>query len=269
MTEPKVLILRTSGTNCDLETQYAFEKAGSSVDRTHINRILEKKEVLHDYHIMVIPGGFTYGDDIAAGKIFANELSFSLKREIEKFINDGKLILGICNGFQVLVKAGLLPSFERNNQSLFSFQQDATFTFNDSGKFEDRWVYLKACSGKTPFVNENDDIYVPVANAEGKFVTRNSKILKKLNDSNQVVYKYMNKTGDDCSYPWNPSGSVDDIAGICDSTGQVFGLMPHPERHIEPTHHPRWTRDGLKDEGDGVVIFRNAVNYVKKHLLKI
>ena len=268
MTKPKVLILRTAGTNCDLETQYAFEKVGSTVDRVHINRILEKKEVLHDYHIMVIPGGFTYGDDIAAGKIFANELSFGLNREIEKFINDGKLILGICNGLQVLAKAGLLPAFKRNNQSLpLLQQQDVTLAFNDSGKFEDRWVHLKACSGKTPFVNKDDDIYVPVANAEGKFVTRNSEILKKLNDSNQVVYKYVNKDrSNNCGYPWNPSGSVDDIAGICDSTGQVFGLMPHPERHIEPTHHPRWTREGLKHEGEGIVIFRNAVNYVKKHL---
>jgi len=266
MQKPKVLVLRTAGTNCDLETQYAFEKVGAEADRIHINRILEDKEVLKNYQIIVIPGGFTYGDDIAAGKIFANELYFNLKCEIENFINDGKLILGICNGFQVLVKSGLLPGAESEIGAKEAFMHKMTFAFNDSSRFEDRWVHLKACSGKSPFVNEGDDIYVPVANAEGKFVVKDEDTLKVLNESNQVVYKYVDKDGEPAGYPWNPSGSADNIAAICDTTGQVLGIMPHPERHIEPTQHPRWTREGLKDEGEGITIFRNAVNYVNDKL---
>ena len=265
MKKVKVMILRTAGTNCDFETQFAFEKAGAVADRIHINRILENKDILHNYHIIAIPGGFTYGDDIAAGKIFANELYFNLKCDIQKFIDEGKLIIGICNGFQVLVKAGFLPAFKTRGQSKQPFDLDATLTFNDSGKFEDRWVYLKVCSDVTPFVKEGDDIYIPVANAEGKFIPKDDETLKILNDSKQIIYRYVNEDGAFDGYPYNPSGSIDNIAGICDSTGRVFGLMPHPERHIEPTHHPRWTREGLKDEGDGIVIFRNAVNYIIDH----
>ncbi|MGR3219410.1 MAG: phosphoribosylformylglycinamidine synthase I [Candidatus Anammoxibacter sp.] len=265
MQKPKVLVLRTAGTNCDFETQYAFEKAGAVAERVHINRILEDKGSLHNYHIIAIPGGFTYGDDVAAGRIFANELYFNLKEEIDKFINDGKLIIGICNGFQVLVKAGFLPIIKNGKQSTHAFDLNATLTFNDSGKFEDRWIYLKACSTKTPFVNEGDDIYIPVANAEGKFIPGDDEVLRNLNDSNRIVYRYVNKSGEPDGYPCNPSGSIDNIAGICDSTGRVFGMMPHPERHIDPTHHPRWTREGLKDEGEGIVIFRNGVDYIKKH----
>lgn len=265
MTKPNVLILRTAGTNCDFETQYAFEKAGAAVERIHINRIMEDKDRLYNYHIIAIPGGFTYGDDIAAGKIFANELYFSLKYNINKFINDGKLIIGICNGFQALVKAGLLPDLKVYSNPKHPFDLDATLTFNDSGRFEDRWVYLKACSNKSPFVNEGDNIYIPVANGEGKFIAKDEEVLRMLKESGQIVYRYVNKNGEIDGYPCNPSGSMDNIAGICDSTGRVFGMMPHPERHIRPTQHPRWTREGLKAEGEGIVIFRNAVNYIKKH----
>lgn len=266
MITPKILILRTAGTNCDWETKYAFEKARGYADRLHINQILENKKVIHNYHIIVIPGGFSYGDDIAAGKIFANEFYFNLKDSIKKFIDDGKLILGICNGFQVLVKVpGLLPGLEDSGISETPFQQQVTLTFNDSGRFEARWVYLKACSDKSPFVNEGDRLYLPVANGEGKFIPRDENILTRLNESRQVILRYVNKDYESDGYPWDPSGSIDNIAGICDTTGQVFGLMPHPERHIEPTQHPRWTREGLKYEGDGIIIFRNAVNYIKDH----
>ncbi len=266
MIKPKVLVLRTAGTNCDLETQYAFEKAGADTDRVHINRVLENKESVHNYQIIVIPGGFSYGDDIAAGKIFANELYFSLKCTLEKFIKDGKLILGICNGFQVLVKSGLISGNDSGLVTNDPSNHEMSFSFNDSNRFEDRWVYLKACSGKSPFVKEGDDIYIPVANAEGKFVVKDDDTLDVLNESNQIVYRYVNESGDPEGYPWNPSGSVGNVAAVCDATGQIFGIMPHPERHIEPTHHPRWTREGLKAEGDGVTIFRNAVNYVKGNL---
>lgn len=273
MSKPKVLILRAAGTNCDFETQYAFEKAGAEVERVHINRVLDGKVSLNDYQIMAIPGGFTYGDDIAAGKILANELYFNLKAGIDEFVNDGKLIIGICNGFQVMVKAGLLPGLgigpEIDNCRVDNpFDLDATLTFNDSGRFEDRWVYLKACSGKSPFVNEGDDIFVPVANAEGKFVTRDAALLSMLDESGQVVYRYVDKDGvAGGQYPANPSGSLGDVAGICDPTGRIFGLMPHPERHVDGTQHPRWTREGLKEDGEGLTVFKNAVEYVKNEWL--
>lgn len=278
MKKPEVLIIRAAGTNCDWETEYAFEKAGALVDRLHINRILEKKDIIHRYHIIAIPGGFSYGDDIAGGKVLANQLRFNLQEEINKFIEDGKLMLGICNGFQALVKSGLLPGLNRGDSSLTlrmtenkkaqnEIEQEATFTFNDSGKFEDRWVYLKLCSNKSVFVKEGEVLYLPVANAEGKFVVKDDAVLQKLIASEQIVFKYVDNEGNLAGYPFNPNGSVENIAGLCDLTGRILGMMPHPERHIEPTQHPRWTREGLKDEGDGIIIFRNAINFAKNNLL--
>lgn len=260
MKKPEVLIIRAAGTNCDRETEYAFEKAGALVDRLHINRVLENKDIIHRYHIIAIPGGFSYGDDIAGGKVLANQLRFNLQEEINKFIEDGKLIIGICNGFQALVKGGFLPSLD-------GVEQEATFTFNDSSKFEDRWVYLKPCSNKSVFIREGDVLYLPVANAEGKFVVRDDSVLQKLIASEQIIFKYVDNEGNPAGYPFNPNGSIENIAGVCDPTGRILGLMPHPERHVEPTQHPRWTCEGLKDEGDGISIFRNAVNFVKNNLL--
>jgi len=258
MSNVNVLILRTAGTNCDAETAYGFEKIGGVPEFLHINRIFEDPSRLDAFQIMAIPGGFTYGDDIASGKVLANELRYKLRDAVQKFIDDGKLIIGICNGFQVLVKAGLLPWQGGNT--------DATLTFNDSDKFEDRWVYLKACSGKSVFVNEGDDIYTPVAHGEGKFVPRNDEVLSRLEKDGQVIFRYTDPDGNPAGYPWNPNGSVGNIAGVCDPTGRILGMMPHPERHLEPTQHPRWTREGLKDEGDGLKIFRNAVTFAKENL---
>jgi phosphoribosylformylglycinamidine synthase len=260
MTTPKVLILRTAGTNCNYETQYAFEKAGAKVDVFHINVLLENKKLLHEYHILTLPGGFTYGDDVAAGKILANQIKYHLEEDITAFLNDKKLILGICNGFQTLTKAGLLPAIDNHHQ-------EATLTFNDSNKFEDRWVYLKICSNKSPFVNDGDlpKMYLPIAHGEGKFVTKDDFTLNKITSNSQAVFKYVNEQGEDAGYPWNPNGSLANIAGICDPTGQILGMMPHPERHVESIQHPRWTRNGLKEFGDGFFIFKNAVHYVKTH----
>ncbi len=258
MATPKVLILRTAGTNCNYETQYAFEKAGATVDVVHINALLADKKLLHEYHILTLPGGFTYGDDVAAGKILANQIKYNLEDDIQTFLNQKKLILGICNGFQVLVKTGLLPSIHGRDQ-------EVTLTFNDSNKFEDRWVYLKTCSNKSVFIKDSDMavMYLPIAHGEGKFVARDEDVLNNITSNGQVIFKYVNERGEDAGYPWNPNGSVQSIAGVCDPTGQILGIMPHPERHLEPTHHPRWTRDGLKEFGDGFTIFRNAVHYVK------
>ena len=260
MTTPKVLILRTAGTNCDYETQYAFEKAGARVDVVHINNLLANKKLLKEYHILTFPGGFTYGDDVSAGKILANQIKYNLEEEIKYFIREKKLILGICNGFQMLIKSCLLPSI--NSQ-----QQEATLTFNDSNKFEDRWVYLKICSNKSFFINDENisTMYLPIAHGEGKFIVKDETVLNKIMNNHQVVIKYVNERGEDAGYPWNPNGSVQNIAGICDSSGQILGMMPHPERHVESTQHPHWTRNGLKEFGDGFLIFRNAVNYIKSN----
>jgi len=264
--KPKAIILRTAGTNCDYETRYALEKAGADVDLVHVNQLVKDKGLLSSYHIFVLPGGFTYGDDIAAGKVLANQLRHHLLDELTRFVDDGKLVIGICNGFQVLIKMGLLPGINGTQPSFNEYRQEFTLTYNDSNKFEDRWVYLKSFSDKSVFIDNDCILYVPIAHAEGKFVAGNGGELENLGKSGQIIFKYVDKDGNIANYPWNPNGSLDNIAGICDSTGRVLGMMPHPERYIEPTQHPRWTREGLKAEGDGIAIFRNAVNYVKEKM---
>lgn len=259
----KTLIIRAAGTNCDLETEHAFQLAGSQTELVHVNQMVRKERDFNDYHILVIPGGFTYGDDIAAGKILANEMKYKLQEPITTFIQDGKLILGICNGFQVLVKTGLLPQNDRREMS-----QRVTLTFNDSGKFEDRWVYLKSVDNSPCIFTRGLKglLYIPVAHAEGKFVPQDEGVKATLWRENQIVLQYVDHRGAFAGYPWNPNGSIDNIAGICDPTGRIFGLMPHPERHIHPTNHPRWTRGFESEEGEGLIIFRNAVEYVKENV---
>jgi len=257
----RTLVLRTAGSNCDYETVHAFEQVGSQVSLVHINQIVAGRTRLADFDILAIPGGFTYGDDISAGKILANEIKYKLTDQVAAFVAAGKLIIGICNGFQVLVKAGLLPTV-----NLTSATQLATLTFNNSGKFEDRWVYLKPVSQRCIFTRSIAPIiYCPVAHAEGKFIVSDAAVLEHLKQNDQIVFQYVDAKGQLAGYPWNPNGSIENIAGICDPTGRIFGLMPHPERHFHPTHHPRWTREGLRPEGDGVIIFRNAVDYIREN----
>ena len=265
----KVLVLRTAGTNCDRETQFAFQSCGADVELVHIAKFLQEEKHLKDYHILAIPGGFTYGDDIAAGKILANEFRLKLGDDIKTFIADGKLIIGICNGFQMLVKAGILPGPLSDEDSSNGFEQTATLMTNDCGKFEDRWIYLKP-SGKSVWTEGIIGIIsLPVAHGEGKFVPRDETVLQKLKENGQIVFRYCDPAGEKPKYPENPNGSVDDIAGIADKTGRIFGLMPHPERHFLFTQHPQWTRLNKKTEfGDGVKIFHNGVNYVKEKLLE-
>ncbi|MCP5003195.1 MAG: phosphoribosylformylglycinamidine synthase I [Planctomycetes bacterium] len=266
--KPKVVIVRTAGTNCDYETGYALEKVGASVDLIHINKLVKEKELLDLYQMMVLPGGFTYGDDIAAGKVLANQLRYHLLDDLLRFVDEGKLIVGICNGFQVLVKSGLLPGVSGGADSEDLQNQAFTLTYNDSNKFEDRWVYVKAFSNKSVFIEKETILYIPVAHAEGKFIEKSDEALELLSQSGQIVFRYVDKNGNESGYPWNPNGSTANIAGVCDPTGRILGVMPHPERYIEPTQHPRWTREGLKDEGDGIVIFRNAVDYMREKLWK-
>ncbi len=254
MTKVRTLILRAPGTNCDAETMFAFQQAGAEVALVHVNQLIRGEERLADYQIMVIPGGFTYGDDISAGKILANELRLKLGDEIQRFIEDGKLILGICNGFQVLVKAGFLPELSSDGSSLL------TLAANDSGKFECRWVYL-GVHKQSPcvFTRGIDSLYLPVAHGEGKLVVLSGA----LTESNVALF-YTDEHGDiSAGYPHNPNGSAGNVAGICDSSGRIFGLMPHPEDHIRGTQHPQWTRLGASEYGDGFRIFRNAVEWTK------
>ena len=256
----RAAVLRTAGTNCDYETAWALTRAGARVERVHINRLVEKGGRLGRYEILALPGGFSYGDDIASGKLLANEIRHALAEEMREFVADGRLIIGICNGFQVLVKSGLLPGIRRG-------KVEATLTFNDSARFEDRWVYLKAASERCVFVRPGEDMYLPVAHGEGKFVAE-GKALAELAAAGLVVFRYADAAGRcGAGYPWNPNGSLGDVAGICSPNGRIFGLMPHPERHVEPTHHPRWTRDGLKEKGDGARVFENAVAFARAYLL--
>jgi len=250
----KTLILRAPGTNCDMETAFAFERAGAEVDLVHVGELIRWQKPLSDYRIMVIPGGFTYGDDISAGRILANELKLKLREEFQRFVEDGRPVLGICNGFQVLVKAGILP------EPSASTRQVLTLASNDSGKFECRWVYLRA-NQESPciFTRGIDLMYLPVAHGEGKVVVEPGA----LEERNVALY-YADETGDiRAGYPHNPNGSMSNIAGICDATGRIFALMPHPERFIRWTQHPRWTREPWRDHGDGFRIFLNAVEWAK------
>ena len=256
MPKPRVLVLRTAGTNCDKETVYAFTRAGAQCDLIHVKRITECTVSLSDYDILAIPGGFSYGDDIAAGRVLANEIRHSVYEDLRRFLERGKLVIGICNGFQVLAKLGLLPNLSGNHR------QEAGLAWNDSNKFEDRWVHLKSVSGKSVFIEKGALLYLPVAHAEGKFVLGNDQTATKLANSNQIVFKYVDENGNPGGYPINPNGSVLDIAGVCDPTGRVLGLMPHPERHIFGYQHPGWSGKGIKEEGDGFAVFRNAVRYV-------
>jgi phosphoribosylformylglycinamidine synthase len=252
MAEVRTLVLRAPGTNCDVETVFAFEQAGSVVDSAHVNELVRGEKSLSRYQILVIPGGFTYGDDISGGKILANELRLKLGEDVQRFIESGGLILGICNGFQVLVKAGILPPLE-NGQRL-------TLAGNDSNRFECRWVYLRV-NQESPciFTKGIDAMYLPVAHGEGK-VMAEAETLDELN----VVLRYADEKGDtQAGYPHNPNGSLGNIAGICDGSGRIFALMPHPERFIRWSQHPRWSREAPRQHGDGLAIFRNAVEWVR------
>jgi len=258
--KPKVLILRTAGTNCERETMFAFVASGAEAELWHVKTLINNAHKLSNFQIFVIPGGFSYGDDIAAGKILANELKYKLEEQIKKFIHKGFLIMGICNGFQILVKAGILPANAE-------FKQEATLALNDSGKFEDRWVYLKKTTDKCVWTKDLPEIiYLPVAHAEGKFIAQEKHYLKKWEENGQIVFRYCDSAGKSAGYPYNPNGSELDIAGICDETGRVFGLMPHPERNFQYTQDPHWLRNKKERYPAGRLIFQNGVEYVRKYL---
>jgi phosphoribosylformylglycinamidine synthase len=274
MKNVKVIIIRTAGTNCNEETAFAFSRSGAHVDQVHINALSRGASKLSDYHILALPGGFSYGDDIASGRILANELRLKLGEDLKQFIRDGKLVIGICNGFQILAKAGILPGLDschgggRPPHEMLRGRQEATLFYNDSAKFEDRWVHLRVESRCVWTKGLPGQIFLPVAHGEGKFIARDKKVLDALMSNGQVALRYCTSEGGKPSYPDNPNGSTADIAGISDTTGRVLGLMPHPERHFLFEQHPFWTRLTKKsDFGDGAEIFENGITYIKENLL--
>lgn len=253
----RVLILRAPGINRDNDAALACELAGAIPERCHVNRLAAGSVRLADYGMLVIPGGFSYGDHLGAGRLLAVDLAHRLGAALHRFVADGRPVIGICNGFQVLVKAGLLPGWEHRAEPA------VTLAENESHRFECRWVRLEADPGSTcPFTQGlGRPIEVPVAHGEGRIALRDSATLDDLVARGLVALRYAGAPGGHAAYPANPNGSHDDIAGICNPQGNVLGLMPHPENAVLPQQHPRWTREPWRDEGDGLAIFRNAVRY--------
>jgi len=265
----KAIVLTGNGTNCEMEMAHACKLAGAEkVDIVHISELLFGEKRLSDYNFLNLPGGFLDGDDLGSAKAGANRFlhapisgeSEMLIEELLKFINAGGLILGVCNGFQLMVKLGLLPALGGN-----FIKQSTTLTFNDSGRFEDRWVYLKAnVQSPCVFTEGIDVVYYPVRHGEGKFVPESDAILEEIEKKNLVAFQYCTVDGTTTlDYPANPNGSTHAIAALCSETGRLFGLMPHPEAFLHCTNHPRWTRENLPEEGQGLVIFQNAVKFIR------
>jgi phosphoribosylformylglycinamidine synthase len=228
---------------------------------------------LDDYHFLNLTGGFLDGDDLGSAKAQANRLRYAtvegkderIVEQLQRFIADGKLILGVCNGFQLLVKMGMLPALGGNY-----LKQTATLTGNVNGRFQDRWCYLK-CDEKSPSLYTRGikgGIYLPVRHGEGKFLVDEQRTLDAIEEKHLSCLKYSDKNyaAPTMEFPENPNGSSNAIAGICDETGRVMGLMPHPEAFVHRTQHPRWTREELPEDGDGLIFFKNAAQYVKENL---
>lgn len=265
----KVAVLYGHGINCDRETKFAVEKTSEMMDaqevtaeRVHITEFTRGTKDLNDFQMLILPGGFLHGDDISAGKILANKLKTTLSDEIKRFRSEKKLILGICNGFQVLVKYPLLPSYEK---------QEVTLTFNDSGRFEDRWTWLNVNEDASPFLKDMKQLYLPIRHAEGKFIA-SEPVLDKIEEKGQVALYYSKENGKKANgeFPYNPNGSLRDIAGLCDETGRIFGMMPHPEAFLSFTNRPNWDllrRRGTDFSGQNMAlkIFENALTYLKAH----
>ncbi len=257
MKSVNVCVLQSDGTNCDNELSYAFKKFGGNPQFVHINELRDESKSLKDFQILALPGGFSYGDDIASGKILAVELISFLKKEIEKFRDKGGIIIGICNGFQTLVRTGLLPFGNLG-------KMDATLATNDSGHFECRWIKLKLEKSKCAFLKRNTNVgWFAVNHGEGKFFS-SPKVIKKVEDKNLVAFRYVDDYGNSTQeYPQNPNGSLNAIAGVTDPTGRIFGMMPHPEKFVDITQYPNWRREKIS-KPDGAFIFEEMIKFVKE-----
>ena len=259
MATPRVLILRAPGTNCDVETAHAFEVAGAKTVSVHVNRLIAEPSLGQDCQILCFPGGFSYGDDVAAGRILAQRLQVHLQDLIAEFRDQERLVLGICNGFQVMMRLGIFfPGAE--------LAAPATLALNNQARFEDRWVNLKNVDSNSVFLRGIDTLFLPMAHAEGRFVLRDREAASRLLEQQQLGLRYCTADGqtgtEPLPFPENPNGAEMNVAGISDPSGRIFGLMPHPERHIVATHHPFWTRRKVQPEkGEGLKMFENAVEY--------
>jgi phosphoribosylformylglycinamidine synthase subunit PurQ / glutaminase len=257
MQTPRVLVLRTAGTNCDEETAHAWRLAGAEPVSLHVQALMHDPSQLDPFAILTIPGGFSYGDDISAGKILAQQLIHHLADPLRDFVGRGGLILGICNGFQVLVKAGLLPGWSSQ-----AGRQAVTLTQNDSARFETRWIHMRTGDRASAFLPAGLTITLPIAHGEGKLVAADDEVRNRLRAGGHISLTYCDEAGRPGPYPINPNGSEDDIAGLCDETGRVLGLMPHPERYVDPLQHPAAARYHDR-RPDGRIFFESAVAHAR------
>ncbi len=254
MSAPRVLVLRAPGINCERETFHAFELAGAAPELVHVSKLLAEPDRLGKFAILAIPGGFAYGDDIAAGRILAQEMRRGLGEQLTAFIDRGGLAIGICNGFQVLARMGMLP---RTGEGM---REEVSLTFNLSNHYECRWVTVRSRVNRCVFLEEGLTLRCPAAHGEGRLITKGEGFTQKLMDEGYCAFVYTDAHGRATTrYPDNPNGSPLGVAGLTDRTGRVLGLMPHPDRAYLPHHMPDWRHNGLREEGEGMVLFRNMV----------
>ncbi|NQV19648.1 MAG: phosphoribosylformylglycinamidine synthase subunit PurQ [Armatimonadetes bacterium] len=270
MKKVKALVITGYGINCEEEMAAVYNLAGANAEIVHLNDIFLGKCSIHNYDILNFPGGFSFGDDLGSGKVLSNKMKFKKLKsrklffdDIKDFLNEGKFILGVCNGFQFLVKMGLLPNVN------CVLEQEVTLTGNNSGKFEDRWVHIKVNeNSKTPFLKGIDKIFLPVRHGEGKLIIKNERIKKLIIRKKLNCLSYCDKEGDETSeYPMNPNGSDLNCAGLTNETGHIFGLMPHPEAFLSLYNHPNWSQlkrqnPDVSEDGEGLKIFRNIVEFI-------
>jgi len=264
MSTPRALVVRTAGTNCDAETARALELAGARAEVLNGKRLLAEPRRLDELAILVLAGGFSHGDDVAAGRVWGLDLRRGLERELAAFVRRGGLVLGICNGFQALVESGLLapPGSAAGERAIALYD-------NTSNHYECRWVTLEGADCACPWIVAGERLPLPVAHAEGRFVARDAGVLARLRANRQIALRYVDPGGVDpggsgagggpAAYPHNPNGSLDDVAGLCDPSGRVLGLMPHPERNVSPWQHPLWTRREPRAAGEGLAFFERLV----------
>ncbi|MEW6071799.1 MAG: phosphoribosylformylglycinamidine synthase I [Planctomycetota bacterium] len=250
----RAIVLRSAGTNCDGETVLALRAAGAEVDLVHLNALARDPARLAAAAILALPGGFSYGDYVAAGRVFGLEIRHRLLDPLHRFVADGGFVLGVCNGFQILVELGM---FEVPGASAAA--RGIALTDNESNRFECRWVTLRAEACACPWLVAGELMPVPVAHAEGRFVVRDAETLARLRANGQIALTYVAPDGGPAAYPDLPNGSTAAIAGLCDPSGRVLGLMPHPERNLMPWNHPQWTRRPPRAEGEGLSFYRRLV----------
>lgn len=259
MAAPRVLVLRAPGINCERETHHAFGLAGGAPEYVHIKKLLQDPDLLDQFKIFMVPGGFAYGDDIASGRVLANEIRRKMGERMTAFIDRGGLALGICNGFQALVKLGLLPRIGGG-----ALEQQVTVCHNLSNHYECRWVTLKSQPNRCAFLDDDLTLRFPAAHAEGYLMTKDADQLRILDQEGYVAFSYVDEHGQKTAeYPANPNGSPAGCAGLTDVTGRVLGMMPHPDRAYLPHNMPGWSRDGLATKGDGMVIFEAMVKVAR------